>query len=167
MEALIADGGDPGVIRAVFSLCGSHVTWAAAVFAKPELGEDLRTALGGRVDLGKPVSCAALVSGAIDRLAKAIPGDAKVVKRELVREQLGVLEERVVRVLRRAESRPAFQRRVAELDAIVWGQRAVGLYIAPHDVLRVVYARLATAARREQLALDVLADRGSAVHVET
>jgi hypothetical protein len=149
MVALVESGNASEVVREVFSLCGTQVSLATAVLAKPELLGDLRTVLGGRVDLGAPVCAALNTSGALERLVKAVPGDEKVLRRQLVGALLGVLSERVLRLLRRAAARGVYTRRVAELEAIDGAQRALGVYVNPSDVLCVLYIRLAQAVALE------------------
>jgi hypothetical protein len=149
MAALVESGNPAEVVREVFSLCGTQVSLATAVLAKPELLVDLRLVLGGRVDLGAPVGAALKTSGALDRLVKAVPGDEKVLRRQLVGALLGVLGERVLRLLRRANTGGVYARRVAELKAIDAARRAVGVYVNPNDVLCVLYVRLARAVTLE------------------
>ena len=167
MASMIEAGGDAEMLREIFGLCGSHVTWVALGLASPDTMDDLRKVLGGKVDLTNPITCAGEVAAAIERIAKAQGGDARITKRELVREQLDVLEERVVRVLRKSADAVTFARRLAEIDAISWGRRAVDIYVAPQDVLRVVYVRLALAgqdeaARRAEKNANRVARTGSA-----
>jgi hypothetical protein len=85
----------------------------------------------------------------LERLVKAVPGDEKVLRRQLVGALLGVLSERVLRLLRRAAARGVYTRRVAELEAIDGAQRALGVYVNPSDVLCVLYIRLAQAVALE------------------
>jgi len=155
MATLVASGEDHDAIREVFSLCGSQVGLAAAVIGDVNALEDLRSVLGGKINLERPVNCAIACAEALDRLVKRMPGADSSARREILRVMLVGLEERVVRQLRKANTPLSFRRRLAELDAIESARRAVDVYVSPLDVLTVLFSRLANAGWSGAASRDV------------